>query len=76
MPKAKGKSLKSPMKPPFPTPHPGGELGTGLDFASEPTEAISGHNVYQGPEGTYDGQKKGSGIVTPAKKVTRVKVDE
>ena len=76
MHKGKGK-MKSPATHPFPAPNPGGELGTGIDFASQPTEKVSGHNIYPAPDkGDYGGQGKKSKVVSPSKPATRVKVDE
>lgn len=79
MPKATGKSISSPMTgATINTPHPGGEMGTGLDFASQPHEGISGHNVYDAGEakGSVSGQTPKSKIETPATIVKPVKVDE
>jgi hypothetical protein len=72
------KSLKSPMTHPFPAPNPGGDLGVGLDFASQPHEGISGHNIFDAGEGKgpVSGQTPKSKIVSPAKVVKRVNVDE
>jgi hypothetical protein len=77
-PKAKGISLNTPMTHPFPGPKPGGDLGVGLDFAAQPHEGISGHNIHDCAEakGTHSGQTSQSKIETPAKIVNRVKVDE
>jgi hypothetical protein len=76
--KGKEKSINTPMKgSTIDTQHPGGEFGTGIDFAKEPTEGISGHNIYQNPEGaSYGGVTPRSKITSPAKVVKRVDTKE
>ncbi len=79
MSKGTGKSINTPMRgSTINTPHPEGEMGTGLDFAKEPHEGISGHNLYPlgDARGEFTGQSKSSKIVSPAKVATRVKIDE
>lgn len=70
------KELESPQVKPWPAPDPGGELGTGLDLDSQPSERISAHNVYSSPDkGSFTGKGK-SEIVSPVKTVKPIKVDE